>query len=669
MSSAFNLVEADIAEIRAALEAGTITSVELVAAYLNRIAFYDRSGIQLNAVPVLNSEMFAEALASDRRRAAGKPLGPLDGIPYTAKDSYKARGLTVASGSPAFAHLVAGDDAFTIARLRAAGAVLIGLTNMPPMANGGMERGVYGRAESPYNADFLTSAFYSGSSNGSGTATAASFAAFGLGEETWSSGRAPASCNALAAYTPSRGVISVRGNWPLVPTMDVVVPHARGMADLFEILDVIVADDAEPRGDFWRMQKVLEIPAASQHRPRSYRDLADRDALKGRRLGIPKIFINEATHGWEPVRTRDSVIARWQAARATLERLGAEVVAVDFPALAEYERDGVGGEALVRAGVVPQGFPRAELFDLAMFGWDDFLKANADPKLQALADVDGRKIFPHPTGAVPDPSRERNIAVDFTEYTRLARERGITPLDAIPDLAEGIRGLERFREQHYDAWLTANRLDALVFPTLADIAPADADTNPVSAAIAWRNGTWVANGNLVIRHLGIPTVTVPMGNLADIGMPIGLTFAARPYEDAKLLSFAYAFEQAGAWRETPPRTPPLPGDVFPPRAAPARAEPYSLALQATAVGLPNGCVEIEIAGETDAPEVTLTLNGAPLDLTRSGRAFSARQIAPSQDQRPRHSEWRGAYGHIILAVAGGGQGLPVAEYRVVDGVA
>ena len=248
-----HLVEASIADLRGALEDGTVTSVELTAAYLRRIAHYDRHGIALNAVPILNPTMFDEAEASDQRRRQGKTLGPLDGIPYTAKDSYKAKGLTVAAGSPAFEHLVATEDAFTIARLRAAGAVLIGLTNMPPMANGGMQRGVYGRAESPYNKDFLTAAFASGSSNGSGTATAASFAAFGLGEETWSSGRAPASNNALVAYTPSRGVISARGNWPLVPTMDVVVPHTRSIPDMLELLDVIVADDGETRGDFWRV--------------------------------------------------------------------------------------------------------------------------------------------------------------------------------------------------------------------------------------------------------------------------------------------------------------------------------------------------------------------------------------------------------------------------------
>jgi len=219
-----NVVEATIADLRAAFERGDITSVSLVQAYLDRIDAFDKNGPCLNAVPVLNPGALAEAKASDARRAKGETRGPLDGIPYTAKNSYKVKGMTVAAGSPAFANLIAMDDAFAIAQLRNAGAILLGLTNMPPMANGGMQRGLYGRAESPYNPDYLTAAFASGSSNGSGTATAASFAAFGLGEETWSSGRAPASNNALCAYTPSRGIIAVRGNWPLVPTMDVVVP-------------------------------------------------------------------------------------------------------------------------------------------------------------------------------------------------------------------------------------------------------------------------------------------------------------------------------------------------------------------------------------------------------------------------------------------------------------
>src|SRR5689334_18199037 len=202
----FSVVEAGIAELRTALQNREVTSVALVEAYLARIDAYDRNGPRLNAIVELNPTALDEAAESNRRRARGETLGPLDGIPYTAKDSYLVRGMTAAAGSHAFAHLIAQRDAFAVERLRAGGAILLGLTNMPPMANGGMQRGLYGRAESPYNADYLTAAFGSGSSNGSGTATAASLCAFGIGEETWSSGRAPASNNALCAYTPSRGV-------------------------------------------------------------------------------------------------------------------------------------------------------------------------------------------------------------------------------------------------------------------------------------------------------------------------------------------------------------------------------------------------------------------------------------------------------------------------------
>ena len=100
-------------------------------------------------------------------------------------------------------------------------------------------------------------------------------------------------------------------------------------------------------------------------------------------------------------------------------------------------------------------------------------------------------------------------------------------------------------------------LDAVLFPTVADVGPADADINPASADSAWSNGVWVANGNLAIRHLGVPTVTVPMGLMADIGMPVGLTFAGRAYDDSALLRVAAAFESTGSKRLVPPLTPPL----------------------------------------------------------------------------------------------------------------
>ncbi|MBD8473164.1 amidase [Pseudomonas sp. CFBP 8770] len=563
------VTEVSIAQLRAALESGQTTAVELVQAYLDRIAAYDGADTPtaLNALVVPNPTALAEARAADARRASGQPLGPLDGIPYTAKDSYLVKGLTAASGSPAFAGLVAQRDAFTVERLRAAGAICLGKTNMPPMANGGMQRGVYGRAESPYNADFLTAPFASGSSNGAGTATAASFAAFGLAEETWSSGRGPASNNGLCAYTPSRGIISVRGNWPLTPTMDVVVPFARTMADLLEILDVVVADDPDTRGDLWRLQPWVPIPNVASVRPVSYLELAaPAQALAGKRFGVPRMYINAdplAGTAAQPgiggptgqrIHTRASVIELWQQARRALEAAGAEVVEVDFPLVSNCEGDRPGAPTVFNRGIVDPAFLHHELWDLTAWAFDDFLRANGDPALNRLVDVDGPLIFPHDPGTLPN--REGDLAAGMDEYVKMA-ERGITPWDRIDTLADGLRALEHTRKIDLEDWLQALQLDAVVFPTVADVAPANADVDPAAADIAWSNGVWVANGNLAIRHLGVPTVTVPMGLMADIGMPVGLTFAGRAYDDTQLLRFAAAFEATGNRRAIPPRTPPL----------------------------------------------------------------------------------------------------------------
>ena len=560
----FDVVEASVAQLRAALDSGRVTAVELLESYLERIAVYDHAGIRLNAVVVLNPHARADAEASDVRRASGRTRGPLDGIPYTAKDSYLARGLTVAAGSPAFADLVAQKDSFVIERLRDAGAVLIGLTNMPPMANGGMQRGLYGRAESPYNADYLTAAFASGSSNGSATATAASLCAFGIGEETWSSGRAPASNNALCAYTPSRGVISVRGGWPLVPTMDVVVPHTRTMADMVEVLDVIVADDANARGDFWRSQPWITLPRPSEHRPATYRQLLAA-RLAGARFGVPRMYINadpEAGTAARPgiggptgqrIETRPSVLALFGAARRDLEAAGAEVVEVDFPVVSNYEGDRPAAPTVFTRGLVSPQYLARELLDLSAWAWDDFLDDNGDPALNRLADVDGSRIFPHPPGALPD--RYTGFDDDIASYPAHVRNHPRNSLLEIPHLEEGVRGLEETRRVDLEQWMEGLGLDAVVFPAVADVGPADMDVNEASADLGWRNGVWVANGNLAIRHLGIPTVTVPMGTMAEIGMPVGLTFAGRAHDDVALLRIAIAFEATGTRRTPPPRTP------------------------------------------------------------------------------------------------------------------
>jgi amidase len=250
------------------------------------------------------------------------------------------------------------------------------------------------------------------------------------------------------------------------------------------------------------------------------------------------------------------VISLWEQARAALEAAGASVIEVDFPLVSNCEGDRPGAPTVFNRGIVSREFLHDELWDLSAWGFDTFLRDNNDPRLNRLVDVDGELIFPHEPGTLPN--REGDLAAGMAEYVRMA-ERGLKTLEQITTLPDGLRGLERTRKLDLEDWLEAQGLDAVLFPTVADVAPADAEINPASADIAWSNGVWVANGNLAIRHLGVPTVTVPMGVMADIGMPVGLTFAGRAYDDANLLRLAAAYEATGSKRQVPPRTPPLVG--------------------------------------------------------------------------------------------------------------
>jgi amidase len=359
----------------------------------------------------------------------------------------------------------------------------------------------------------------------------------------------------------------VRGNWPLTPTMDVVVPYARTMADLLEVLDVIVADDPDARGDLWRLQRWVPIPKASDVRPTRYPALNARaGTLAGRRFGVPAMYIGaDPAAGTgagagiggptgQRITPRASVIALWESARRDLEAAGAHVVDVDFPAVTNYEGDRPGSPTITSRGLVTPDFLHLEMWDLTAWALDDFLRANGDPMLNRLVDVDGPLIYPHEPGTLPN--REGELVVDMAHYVTIA-EAGITPWEAIPGLDAGLRGLEETRRLDLEAWMDELHLDAVVFPAVADVGPVDTDVNPASAEIGWRNGVWVANGNLAIRHLGIPTVTVPMGTMADIGMPVGLTLAGRAYDDNALLSYASAFEDIRIRRTPPPRTPEL----------------------------------------------------------------------------------------------------------------
>lgn len=559
-SKSLSLVEASVAQLREALDAQALTSVELVSLYLHRIGKYDCRGPSLNAICVLNPSVFEEAQASDDYRASGCSPRPLEGIPFTVKDSFKVKGLTVAAGSPAFANLVASSDAAIVESLRNAGAILLGKTNMPPMADGGPQRGLYGRAESAYNPMYGTTAYASGSSNGSGTSTTASFAAFGFGGETVTSGRSPASNNALIGYSPSRGVIPGRGQWPLYPICDVIVPHTRSMRDLFEVLNVIVADDknAVPGLDFWRNQPFTSVPNCSEVRPTDYHSLEDRASLQGKRIAVPRCYLG--VQGAQPATVcTASVLELWNQARVDLESLGATMIETDFPLMEQYTKKDFPGQSSNVPGISSEwvSLERCEMIALA---WDDFLRDNRDERYPTLLAADPDQIHPL-VAPMDDPSlhTEAQNQVRYSDMFEAVRLRK-NDIYTLPGCEQAVSALEDMRKQLYEDWMDNNGFDMVVFPTNGDVPYADADENRESMLHALQEGIKYSNGGRALKHLGVPCITVPMGTMKDKQIPVGLNFCSKAWEDENLLRWAFAYEAGSQKRTIPPLTPALPSD-------------------------------------------------------------------------------------------------------------
>ncbi|KAL4880160.1 amidase signature domain-containing protein [Aspergillus karnatakaensis] len=652
-SQSFSLIDSSISELQEALTARWTTSVDLVARYLRRISHYDASGLTLSAIPILNPSVFEEAGASDARRAAGLPPRSLEGIPYLVKDSIKVKGMTVACGSPAFEGLVATNDAVCVTLLREAGAVLLGRTNMPAMAYGGMQRGSYGRAESPYNTEYLTAAYGSGSSNGSATATAANFCAFSLGSETVSSGRSPASNNAIIAYTPSKGLLPLRGVWPLYPTCDVLVPHTRTMADLFQVLNVLAVTDETPKGDFWNEQKLISLPSVESVRPSRFEELKKAYSLQNKRVGIPSMFINGKDPLPNKVRTRPSIIKLWEAAKFELEACGATVVEVDFPLVSTYEAN-VHRNQLVSIKGLPEKWPAKERSDLVAHAWDDFLVANGQPGLDSLTCVSPDDIFPLAPGSLrgaPIPANQLQWR-QIVEYPKTKPES----IFHVAEMEQALEALEQARKETFEEWMDQEGLDLLVFPANADIGRADADVNHESSQFAWENGVKYSNGNQAIRHLGVPTVSVPMGLMEDTKMPVNLTFAGKAYEDSKLLEYAYAFEHATKHRSLPPLVPELDSDIISTR--PTQSVPDQLGelvVESQCKEVIGSTVRIKVQGKLNVTEgveadISCYVNGEAVEVEVSSNCWTLESTYAKCAHDSPWTRWQSPAAHQVIVV-------------------
>jgi amidase len=297
----FDVVEATIPELQRAMTDGRVTSAELVDAYLARIAAYDHRGPQLNAMIRLNPRARSEAQRLDAERKAGKVRGPLHGIPVIVKDNYDTADLPTSGGSLALANHQPKEDAFVVRRLRDAGAIILGKTNMHELAAGITTiSSLGGQTRNPYDPRRCPG----GSSGGTGAAIAASFAAVGWGSDTCGSIRIPSAFASLVGLRPTQGLVSRTGVMPLSHTQDIAGPLARTVTDLAIALDVTVG--ADPADTVTRVLERRPVPR--------FLDSLSADALHNSRIGILANYFTDADG--EVVDTVRSAIRAMRAAGA-----------------------------------------------------------------------------------------------------------------------------------------------------------------------------------------------------------------------------------------------------------------------------------------------------------------------------------------------------------------
>lgn len=307
--------ELSIADIMRGYQSGEISSEALTRYYLQRIQTLDQQ-TGVNAVVTLNPDALADAIAADQQRAAGNGTGALHGVPMLIKDNIDVKGLPTTGGSLALKHNIASSDAFLVAQLRAAGAIIVGKTNMAEWAFSPnvTVSSVAGMTRNPYNLLHTTA----GSSGGTGAGVAANFAVAGIGTDTGNSIRGPSSHNALVGIRSTMGLTSRMGVIPLYLRNDIAGPMARSVADAATILQVIAtADPADP---------------AIRHRPdnvdRNYLQALNTDALQGARIGVMRYYTQQAS-------IDPAVLPLFEQALADLRAQGA-VLVEDF-AIAGFE--------------------------------------------------------------------------------------------------------------------------------------------------------------------------------------------------------------------------------------------------------------------------------------------------------------------------------------------
>jgi amidase len=514
-----DVLETTISATHSALDRGSVTCRALVQAYLDRIAAYDQRGPALNAIQTINPRALAEADSLDQlRRRPGAVRGPLHCVPVLVKDQIETKGIVTTYGSALFRTFVPTRDATAVARLKAAGAIILAKTTMGEFAQryvssaAGVIRNAYDPTRNP-----------SGSSGGSASGVAANFGLVGIGEDTGGSIRGPAAVSSLVGLRPTLQLVSRFGMLPANPTQDTMGPMTRTVADAARVLDVLVGYDRNDPITAWQVGRT----------PPTYLTALTPTALRGMRIGVIRIRRDTVSTARDTASAPDSAAARRDSVTRVAQAEFAKVRPLFERAIADLRRLGAVVVDSLQVPVIP-GRRVSNDFETEE-ATNAYFAQHPNAPVKTL-----REML---LAGVINPTRARAM-IDYV---------GRTTRDA--DYLLVLQQREAMRTALL-ALMAEQQVDALVYMTYdapTTVIPADVLTNPRA-----RDDYGRGDNRGLSPTLGWPALTVPAGFTAE-GLPVGLEFLGRPFSEAQLLGAGYAYEQGTRHRRPPPTTPALSG--------------------------------------------------------------------------------------------------------------
>ncbi|MGJ8720883.1 MAG: amidase [Salinibacterium amurskyense] len=495
MSETFDVREITISEVQDAYRAGTVTVADVVQAYLGRIESIDRNGAALNSIVALSPVAAAEAAALDAHFAeSGELFGPLHGVPVLVKDQVEVGGMPTSYGSEIAAEFVPEKDSAVVARLRAAGAVIMGTTTMPDFATSWFSTSSRsGTTKNPYDLDRDPG----GSSSGSAAAIAANLSLVGIGGDTGGSIRLPASFCNLVGLRVTPGLISRAGMSALVKPQDTPGPMTRTVEDTARVLDVLAGFDPE--------DSYTSVNRVARHSG-SYTDGLAESTMAGKRVGVLREAFGDES---DVDGARVNVVL--EETLTTLRSAGGETVDVHVDDLMHL----VGFTSLYNTR--------------SHEDMDKFFATRPGSGVTGMSDVIASGRF-HPK-------------LDLLIGIAASPEN---PADD-PEYVERILVQQKF-QRTVVSLMDELKLDAIVFPDAKLPAPTREDV----FADRWTCLTYPTN-TVIASQLHFPAITVPVG-FTDNGLPVGLEIMSAPYDEQRLLGVAAAVEKATAARRSPEAT-------------------------------------------------------------------------------------------------------------------